>query len=155
MRGILFHDDNTRLHKACRTLHFLQKYRVQLAIHSLYSPDLALNDFFLFPKNKKSLCGKSIQTQFDGWTSSLFQEFSKTQLTRCFSHSLKQWRNILRLWENTLEGNRYFHVVAKNFQNNPRICGSKLLGPFPTSNLSVHLLVKLQDFLFNFFSQYP
>lgn len=58
LRGILLHHDNATPHTAAKTLNFLHESGVQLVTHPPYSPDLAPNDFFLFPLIKKTMRGK-------------------------------------------------------------------------------------------------
>ncbi|CAG8845917.1 6728_t:CDS:1, partial [Gigaspora margarita] len=41
---------------------YLKKERVKILPHPLYSPDLAPCDFFLFPRIKKELAGKSFNS---------------------------------------------------------------------------------------------
>ena len=64
-RGLLLHHDNASAHTARATTTFLEEKNVQLVAHPPYSPDLAPNDFFLFPKVKRQLKGKKFQTPED------------------------------------------------------------------------------------------
>ncbi|CAG8651306.1 19638_t:CDS:2, partial [Cetraspora pellucida] len=57
VRDIMLHHDNATPHKAKEVTEVLRKERVILLSHPPYSPDLALCDFFLFPKIKKELGG--------------------------------------------------------------------------------------------------
>ena len=56
-RGILSHHDNAPAHSSRIARDVLREFRWKLLPHSPYSPDLALSDFFLFPKLKKHLKG--------------------------------------------------------------------------------------------------
>jgi hypothetical protein len=51
----LFHHDNTPSHISVLTQQFLAKYNMPVIPHSLYSPDMAPCNIFLFPKMKMKL----------------------------------------------------------------------------------------------------
>ena len=55
LRGLIFHDDNAKAHRAWITNEFLLKNHVEQYQNAAYSPDLSPCDFFLFPKLKKRL----------------------------------------------------------------------------------------------------
>ena len=57
----LIHHDNASAHKATQTMEYLEAQRVKLMGHPAYSPDLSPCDFWLFPKIKEQLRGKSFQ----------------------------------------------------------------------------------------------
>lgn len=56
------HQDNARPHVAFAALDFLCRKNVETVPHPPYSPDLAPNDFFLYPTAKKSLKGRRFPT---------------------------------------------------------------------------------------------
>ena len=56
-RGLIFHDDNAKAHRACITNEFLLENHIEQYQNPAYSPDLSLCNFFLLPKLKKQLCG--------------------------------------------------------------------------------------------------
>ena len=56
------HHDNTPAHASCLMQSFLTKHQITQVIQPLYSPDLVPCDFWLFPKLKSPLKGKSFQT---------------------------------------------------------------------------------------------
>ncbi len=58
----LLRHDNTRPHPANATQNFLDLEFIDTFGHPPYSPDLAPNDFWLFPYLKKELRGKQYQT---------------------------------------------------------------------------------------------
>lgn len=64
-RGLQLHHDNASAHTARATTAFLEEKNVKLVTHPPYSPDLAPNDFFLFPLVKRQLKGKKFQTPED------------------------------------------------------------------------------------------
>ena len=57
LRGLIFHDDNAKPHRARITNEFLLENHVEQYQNPAYSPDLSPCDFFLFPKLKKQLGG--------------------------------------------------------------------------------------------------
>ena len=57
LRGLIFHDDNAKLHRALVTNEFLLKNHVKQYENVAYSPDLSPCGVFLFPKLKKQLRG--------------------------------------------------------------------------------------------------
>lgn len=57
-RRITLHHDNASSHTANATTEFLSTQNVNLIGHPPYSPDLAPNDFFLFPNIKKKMRGQ-------------------------------------------------------------------------------------------------
>ena len=52
-RSWLFHHDNATAHNALGIREFLAKNNIAVLEQALYSPDLALCDFFSFPKLKE------------------------------------------------------------------------------------------------------
>ena len=57
-RRIILHHDNASSHSARQTIEYLKQEKVEILDHPLYSPDLSPNDFFTFPKIKKSSWSK-------------------------------------------------------------------------------------------------
>ncbi|CAF4076146.1 unnamed protein product [Rotaria sp. Silwood2] len=57
LRGLIFHDDNVRPHRAWITNEFLLENHVEQYPNPPYFPDLSPCDFFLFPKLKNQLRG--------------------------------------------------------------------------------------------------
>ncbi|EFN86181.1 hypothetical protein EAI_11269, partial [Harpegnathos saltator] len=51
-RRTILHQDNASSHTSAQTRDFLRTEKVELMGHPPYSPDLAPNDFFLFPQIK-------------------------------------------------------------------------------------------------------
>ena len=47
-KKVLFHQDNAQCHKLITTIAKLHEFHFELFLHSLYSPDLALSDYWLF-----------------------------------------------------------------------------------------------------------
>ncbi|XP_031634629.1 histone-lysine N-methyltransferase SETMAR-like, partial [Contarinia nasturtii] len=61
-RRIILHHDNASSHKSHHTTEYLTAQKIELMGHPPYSPDLAPNDFFLFPSVKKKLHGQRFST---------------------------------------------------------------------------------------------
>ena len=57
LRGLIFHDDNAKPHKAWIINEFLLENHIEQYQNAAYFPDLRSCDFFLFPKLKKQLHG--------------------------------------------------------------------------------------------------
>ena len=90
------HHDNAPAHKALSVKQFLTKNSVTQLLHPPYSPDLTPCDFFLFPRMKKVLKGKSFadveevkRKMTEALKGITLQEFQdcfekwKTRLDRC------------------------------------------------------------------------
>jgi len=58
----VLHDDNAPAHAALSIREFLAKKNIPVLPHPPYSPDLALCDFYLFPKLKSKLKGHHFGT---------------------------------------------------------------------------------------------
>ena len=56
-RGLIFHHNNAKSHRAWLTNEFLLENHVEQYENATYSPDLSPCDFFLFPKVKKQFHG--------------------------------------------------------------------------------------------------
>ena len=61
-RRIALYHDNASSHASTQTTAFLNTQNIDLMSHSQYSPDLAPNDFFLFPYVKKKMRGQRLST---------------------------------------------------------------------------------------------
>lgn len=64
-RRIILHHDNASCHTSRETTLFLEGQNVELTGHPPYSPDLAPNDFYLFPNIKNKLRGQRFSTAED------------------------------------------------------------------------------------------
>ncbi|GBP73758.1 Histone-lysine N-methyltransferase SETMAR [Eumeta japonica] len=54
---IILHHDNASCHTLSETTQFLEGQKIELMDHPPYGPDLASNDFYLFPRVKNKLRG--------------------------------------------------------------------------------------------------
>ena len=66
-RRITFHNGNVSSYTSAQTMTFLSTQNIDLMSHPLYSPDLAPNDFFLFPHVKKNVGSTFFDTWRSGW----------------------------------------------------------------------------------------
>jgi hypothetical protein len=57
----VIHSDNAPVHKVLSIKQFLAQKLITELEHPSYSPDFALNDFWLFPKTKSDLKGRRFQ----------------------------------------------------------------------------------------------
>lgn len=62
-RRIILHHDNASCHKSAETNNFLEGQKIELTGHPPYSPDLAPNDFYLFPNIKNKLRGQRFSSR--------------------------------------------------------------------------------------------
>lgn len=53
---IIMHHDNASTRTTRQTIDWLKEKNIELMFHCAYSPDLAHNDFFVFPNVKQKLC---------------------------------------------------------------------------------------------------
>ncbi|UYV84245.1 hypothetical protein LAZ67_X001654 [Cordylochernes scorpioides] len=89
----ILHVDNARPHTAHVVLQFLAKHSTIQIPHPPYSPDLAPNDFFLYPKLKMKLKGKKFDnvdmTQAE--SKATLRNLSKSDFISCFDNWKKRW----------------------------------------------------------------
>lgn len=62
-RRILLHHDNASCHTSAETTRYLEDQKIELTGHPPYSPDLAPNDFYLFPTVKNKLRGQRFSSR--------------------------------------------------------------------------------------------
>jgi len=63
--GVVFHQDNARLHVSLTTRQKLLQFGWDVLPHSPYSPDIAPSDFHLFKSLQNSLIGKNFTSMED------------------------------------------------------------------------------------------
>ena len=61
-KRITLHQDNASSHTSAQTTAFLSTQIIDLRSHPPYSPELAQNDFFLFPCVKNNMRGQRFST---------------------------------------------------------------------------------------------
>ncbi|UYV85157.1 hypothetical protein LAZ67_X004761 [Cordylochernes scorpioides] len=100
----ILHHDNARPHTAHLVTSFLAKNGTEILPQPPYSPDIAPNDFFLFPKLKAVLKGRHFDTREDIIEKSLLalKSIPKEAYKNCFDNWEKRWR-----WWYLAYGSRY------------------------------------------------
>ncbi|UYV72295.1 hypothetical protein LAZ67_9002491, partial [Cordylochernes scorpioides] len=90
----ILHHDNARPHTAHLVTSFLAKNGTEILPQPPYSPDIAPNDFFLFPKLKAVLKGRHFDTREDIIEKSLLalKSIPKEAYKNCFDNWKKRWR---------------------------------------------------------------
>ncbi|UYV64538.1 hypothetical protein LAZ67_3001139 [Cordylochernes scorpioides] len=90
----ILHHDNARPHTAHLVTSFLAKNGTEILPQPPYSPDIAPNDFFLFPKLKAVLKGRHFDTRDDIIEKSLLalKSIPKEAYKNCFDNWEKRWR---------------------------------------------------------------
>ncbi|UYV66424.1 DDX23 [Cordylochernes scorpioides] len=92
--GWILHHDNARPHTAHLMTSFLAKNGTQILLQPPYFPDIAPNDFFLFPKLKAVLKGRHFDTR-DGIIEKsplALRGIPKKAYKNCFDNWEKRWR---------------------------------------------------------------
>ncbi|UYV64301.1 hypothetical protein LAZ67_3000207 [Cordylochernes scorpioides] len=92
--GWILHHDNARPHTAHLMTSCLAKNGTQILLKTPYFPDIAPNDFFLFPKLKAVLKGRHFDTRDDIIEKSplALKSIPKEAYKNCFDNWEKRWR---------------------------------------------------------------
>ena len=88
------HHDNAPAHKALSVQQFLTKNSMTQLLHPPYSPELALRDFFLFPRMKKVLKGKRFADE---------EEVRKKTTEALKGITLKEFQDCFEKWKTRLD----------------------------------------------------
>jgi hypothetical protein len=95
----MFHWDNTLVHTTAKVTDWMGARDIKLIEHLPYSPDLALADFFLFPKVKRGLASLTLtQDTFK----SLCEVSMRRTSPRHFGDGFSAMRSVLRSAADTL-----------------------------------------------------
>ncbi|UYV83854.1 hypothetical protein LAZ67_X000432 [Cordylochernes scorpioides] len=88
----ILHIDNARPHTAHVVLQFLAKHSTIHIPHPPYSPDLAPNDFFLYPKLKMKLKGRKFDNvdMIQAESKATLRNLSKSDFISCFDNWKKR-----------------------------------------------------------------
>lgn len=87
----LLHHDNAPSHNALSIRKFLAEVSMTVVPHPPYSPDLAPNDFFLFPKLKSTLKG----ARFDD-----IEAIQRSTAERLKAIPVSEFQRCTRMWQN-------------------------------------------------------
>ena len=88
LRGLIFHHDNAKAHRAWITNEFLLENHVERYENAAYPPDLSPCDF-LFPKLKKQL--RDIRFNDDNEMVTAFEEAIDSLTKEDFKNCLEDW----------------------------------------------------------------
>ena len=96
-RRIVLHQDNASSHTSRQTIAYLTGQNVELMGHPPYSPDLASNDFFLFPYVKNKLRGQRFSTPEEVVTTFKKPHFGGTQSEwkKCYENWFKRMQKCM------------------------------------------------------------
>ena len=136
----LLHDNASSL--KCEVVKsFLASEKVEVFNHPPYSPDLSPCDFFLFPRLKKMLSGKSIRLEvlfisvskrYQKKTIYLLSPLGKKASKMCFSKGGILWRFVIKIYL-IKRSTEVIWTQWQNFLRDPRIppqnvcCGYSLV----------------------------
>jgi len=86
----VLHQDNMLAHNALSVKMFLTKHKITVSEHPPYSLDLALREFFLFPKIKSALKGTRFESvdAVKAKATEIMNKLSEDDLRHCF----QQWK---------------------------------------------------------------
>ncbi|UYV72519.1 hypothetical protein LAZ67_9003524 [Cordylochernes scorpioides] len=112
----ILHHDNARPHTAHLVTSFLAKNRTEILPQPPYSPDIAPNDFFLFPKLKAVLKGRHFDTREHIIEKSLLalKSIPKEAYKNCFDNWEKRWRCAVRSIEKSEQSFLNIQELLKN-----------------------------------------
>ncbi|UYV76078.1 hypothetical protein LAZ67_13002443 [Cordylochernes scorpioides] len=121
----ILHVGNARPHTVHVVLQFLAKHSTIQIPHPPYSPDLAPNDFFLYPKLKINLKGRKFDNvdMIQAESKATLRNLSKSDFISCFDNWKKRWngyRAVLEINERTLyvQGSLVDMASARTLQKN-------------------------------------
>ncbi|UYV71964.1 hypothetical protein LAZ67_9001374 [Cordylochernes scorpioides] len=93
----ILHVSNARPHTVHVVLQFLAKHSTIQIPHPPYSPDLAPNDFFLYPKLKINLKGRKFDNvdMIQAESKATLRNLSKSDFISCFDNWKKRWNGCI------------------------------------------------------------
>jgi len=98
---VFFHQDDAPVHKSHISMTTIHNAGFELVDHPQYSPDLAHSDFYLFPKMKEDLRGKSFpdDNAVNEWLDEQPEEFFQAGI-KALEH---RWTKCIELQEDYIE----------------------------------------------------
>ncbi|UYV75016.1 hypothetical protein LAZ67_12002102 [Cordylochernes scorpioides] len=128
----ILHHDNARPHTAHLVTSFLAKNGTEILPQPSYSPDIAPNYFFLFPKLKAVLKGRHFDTREDIIEKSLLalKSIPKEAYKNCFDNWEKRWR-----WMDEKNETQNAEEDTAEGENNPAVSTPKIEPPPPSAEL--------------------
>ena len=102
----ILHHDNAPAHTALSVREFLATKQITVLEHPAYSPDLAPNDFFLFPKIKEILKGRHFDDIDDirSNTMAALKAIPQNQFQNCFEGWTRRWHRCIASQGEYFEG---------------------------------------------------
>jgi len=102
----MLHHDNAPAHASLLICSYLAKHQTSVVPHPPYSPDLAPADFFLFPKLKTTLKGRSFQTIEEIQENALreLRAIIESAFQKAFQQWKKRWERCIASIEDYFEG---------------------------------------------------
>ncbi|UYV69107.1 K02A2.6-like [Cordylochernes scorpioides] len=124
----IIHHDNAPPHTATSVLTYLANQGIQILQQPAYSPDLAPNNFILFPKLKMSLKERRFDTRESIIADSkkVLKNIPKDAFSKCFKSWEKRWKL-----------SKFKRNCAENMDENLYVC-------FPTTQRSVTSPARIQ-----------
>jgi len=103
--GFILHHDNAPCHTSIPVLQFLSN-NITVCPHPPYSPDLALCDFWLFPKVKMTMKGKCFESirDIEAATTVQLKTLTKEDFQNCFRKWQERWDKCVRCEGEYFEG---------------------------------------------------
>ncbi|UYV63624.1 hypothetical protein LAZ67_2005052 [Cordylochernes scorpioides] len=131
----ILHVGNARPHTAHVVLQFLAKHSTIQIPHPPYSPDLAPNDFFLYPKLKMNLKGRKFDNvdMIQAESKATLKNLSKSDFISCFDN----WK--IR-WNGKVVNERDNQEISLSVQGQMRSYDTAALCPSVSSRLRRFLL---------------
>ena len=99
----ILHHDNAPAHTALSVGEFSATKQITVLEHPAYSPDLAPNDFFLFPKKKEILKGRHFD-DIRGNTTAAMTAIPQNQFQNCFEGWTRRWHQCIASLGEYFEG---------------------------------------------------
>ena len=102
----MLHHDNAPAHTALSVRQFLATEQITVLEHPAYSPDLAPDDFFLFPKIKEILKGMNFDDIDDirSNTTAALKAIPQNQFQNCFEGWTRRWHRCVASQGEYFEG---------------------------------------------------
>jgi AraC-like DNA-binding protein len=104
----ILHHDNAPSHTAASVTTYLASRNIAVLDHPPYSPDLAPNDFWLFPKLKMTLKGERFESVDVIKTNiaAKLRELKGEDFSHCFEQWKKRWHKCIQANGHYFEGDR-------------------------------------------------
>ena len=114
-QNLVIHHDNAPAHRSFKVSQFLAKNNMTVIPHPAYSPDLAPCDFFLFPKLKLRMKGRTFDTieEIQEESQRVLDTIPKRDFQCCFQAWQKRWDRCIHVKWSTLKVIEEFNIQDK------------------------------------------